>query len=128
MIKIEIIVCFILSFLSYILGGFDTCLNVLLVVVVIDYITGIAKAISFKKVNSIIGLKGILKKLGYFIIVALDVAIDKIVGSNGAIRVVVIYFFIANEGISILENWGLMGLPLPKKLINILEQLKDGVL
>ena len=110
--------------LVYFLGGWDIALQILLVVVVLDYITGICQAIYEKKVSSVVGLKGIIKKVGYFIIVAISVILDKITGETGAIRTVVIYFFVANEGISILENWGGMGLPLPKKLIETLEQLK----
>lgn len=115
----------IATMLLYFLGGWDIALQVLLIVVVLDYITGIAKAIYNKKMNSTVGLKGIIKKVGYFIIVAVAVILDRITGNTGAIRTIIIYFFVANEGISILENWGGMGLPLPQKLIDTLEQLKN---
>lgn len=111
--------------LVYFLGGWDIALQVLITVVILDYITGLCKAISDKKVNSAIGLKGIIKKIGYFIVVAVSVMLDRITGDTGAIRTLVIYFFVANEGISILENWGGMGLPLPKKIFDVLEQLKN---
>lgn len=111
--------------LVYFLGGWDIALKILLTVIILDYITGIFKAIYNKKVNSSVGLKGIIKKLGYLIIVAVAVILDKIAGDTGAIRTLVIYFFVANEGISILENWGGMGLPLPKKIFDVLEQLKN---
>lgn len=114
----------ILSILSCLLGEIDSAIIVLLIAIVIDYVTGICKAIYFKKVNSIIGLKGIIKKVGYLLIVALSVVLDKILGDTSTIRTLVIYFFVANEGISILENWGAMGLPLPKIIFNVLEQLK----
>ena len=114
----------LLTWISYFLGGFDTALGTLLGVMTLDYITGICKGFYNKKLNSHIGLKGILKKVGYLLIVMLSVLIDKIIGDSGAIRSLVIYFFVANEGISILENWASMGLPLPKKLIETLEQLK----
>ncbi|MBP5426685.1 MAG: phage holin family protein [Clostridiales bacterium] len=110
--------------LVYFLGGWDVALQVLLLVVVLDYVTGICQAIYNKKINSTVGLKGIIKKVGYFIIVAVATILDRIAGNTGAIRTLVIYFFVANEGISILENWGGMGLPLPQKLIDSLEQLK----
>ena len=110
----------------YFLGGWDVALQVLLLVVVLDYITGICQAIYNKKVNSTVGLKGIIKKVGYFIVVAVAVVLDRTAGNTGAIRTVVIYFFVANEGISILENWGGMGLPLPPKLMESLEQLKTN--
>lgn len=115
----------IVSSISYILGGIDNLLIMLLIIMAIDYITGICKAIISKKINSIVGVKGIVKKFGYLLIVVLAVLIDKIIGDTSAIRVLVIYFFIANEGISILENWALMGLPLPNKLKQIFEQLKN---
>lgn len=111
--------------LVYYLGGWDIAIQTLIVVVVLDYITGLCKAIHNKKVNSEIGLKGIVKKVGYFIVVAVAVILDRIAGNTGAIRTLVIYFFVANEGISILENWGGMGLPLPQKLIDTLDQLKN---
>lgn len=115
---------FIMSSFSYVMGGIDNLLIMFLVVMIIDYLTGICKAIINKKLNSIVGLKGIIKKFGYLLIIALSVLIDKILGDSSAISALVIYFFIANEGISILENWGQMGLPLPSKLKEIFEQLK----
>ena len=110
--------------LVYFLGGWDVALQILLLVVALDYVTGVCKAIYNKKVNSEIGAKGIVKKIGYFIVVAVAVMLDRVMGDTGALRTLVIYFFVANEGISILENWGGMGLPLPKKLFETLEQLK----
>ena len=111
--------------LVYFLGGWDIALQTLIIVIVLDYITGLLKAIANKKINSTVGLKGIIKKVGYLVIVAVAVLLDRIAGNTGAIRTLVIYFFVANEGISILENWGGMGLPLPQKLIDTLEQLKN---
>lgn len=117
----------ILSSFSYFMGGIDKSLIMLITIIAIDYITGICKAIIKKEVNSIIGIKGIIKKFGYLMIVALAVLLDKIIGDTSGIRILVIYFFIANEGISILENWSEMGLPLPKKIFQVLEQLKEKV-
>lgn len=111
--------------LVYFLGGWDIALQTLIIVIVLDYITGLLKAIANKEINSTVGLKGIIKKIGYLVIVAVSVLLDRIAGNTGAIRTLVIYFFVANEGISILENWGGMGLPLPQKLIDTLEQLKN---
>lgn len=111
--------------LVYFLGDWDIALQTLIIVIVLDYITGLLKAIANKKINSTVGLKGIIKKVGYLVIVAVAVLLDRIAGNTGAIRTLVIYFFVANEGISILENWGGMGLPLPQKLIDTLEQLKN---
>ena len=122
---ISIFISTLATALVYFLGGWDIALKLLLIMVALDYITGVLKAIHNKKVNSLIGLKGIIKKLGYFIVVGVAVVLDRIMGDTGAIRTLVIYFFIANDGISILENWGGMGLPLPQKLFDVLEQLKN---
>ena len=114
----------LLTTVVYFLGGYDIALKSLLIFIVLDYITGLCKAIQNKKLNSSIGAKGIIKKVGYLIVVAMSVMLDDIAGSTGAIRSIVIYFFVANEGISILENWGSMGLPLPQKIFEVLEQIK----
>ena len=114
----------VLTGLAYILGGWDTALQTLVIVMSLDYLTGVCKAIYNKKLNSTISFKGIVKKVGYLIIVAVAVELDMMTGATGAIRTLVIYFFVANEGISILENWGSMGLPLPQKIFDVLEQLK----
>lgn len=124
-ILLNVIGSFVFSFASYIFGGIDSAFIILLIIMALDYITGICKAIYKKELNSFIGVKGIIKKFGYLLIVALAVLIDKLIGDSG-IRSLVIYFFIANEGISILENWGMMGLPLPKKIYDVLEQLKPS--
>lgn len=79
--------------LVYYLGGWDIALQLLLIVIVLDYITGLCKAVYTKKLNSTVGAKGIIKKIGYLIIVALAVVLDKIAGNTGAIRSLVIYFF-----------------------------------
>lgn len=110
--------------IAYFLGGWDAALMTLCIVMGLDYITGICKAIKQKKLNSKTGVTGIIKKFGYLIIVALAVVIDNITGDGGIVRNLVIYFFVANDGISILENWAEIGLPLPKKMFEILEQLK----
>ena len=114
----------LLTSVVYFLGGLDIALKTLLIFMLLDYITGICKAIVNKKINSIIGIKGIIKKVGYLVVVALSVQLDNITGGTGALRTLVIYFFVANEGISVLENWGSIGLPLPKKIMETLEQLK----
>lgn len=115
----------VLTTFIYLVGGIDIAMKSLLIVIVIDYITGVISAIYNKKLNSTIGLKGILKKFSYLIIVSLSVILDRIVGDTGAIRTLVIYFFVANDGLSIVENIGKMGVPLPKKLTEVLEQLRN---
>ena len=115
----------ILTTFIYLLGGVDVALQCLLVMIILDYISGIASAIYNKNLDSKIGLKGILKKFMYLVIVCVSVIIDKIVGNTGVVRTLVIYFFVANDGLSIIENMGKMGIPLPKKLIDTLNQLKN---
>lgn len=114
----------ILTTLVYILGGFDVALKSLIIIVIIDYLTGVGSAYYNKKVSSKKGLKGIIKKFCYFLIVALAVVIDNLMGQSGVIRTLVIYFFVANDGISIIENMAEMDVKLPKKLIESLEDLK----
>ncbi len=123
--KIALISNGILSLLTYLLGGLDSLLITLLIFMIIDYITGICKAIYKKELDSRIGLKGIIKKIGYILIIILSTIIDKIILDNDAVRTLVIYFFISNEAISILENWALMNLPLPNKLFDIFNKLKE---
>ena len=114
----------ILTTTVYLLGGFDIALQSLLIVMVVDYLTGIASAIYNKNLSSKIGLKGILKKFSYLCVVALSVVIDNLLGQSGLIRSLVIYFFVANDGLSIIENMAEMNVKLPQKLIDALEQIK----
>ena len=122
---VNIITSTLTTALVYYLGGWDIALQILVFIVVLDYVTGICKAVYNKDLNSEVGLKGIIKKIGYFIVVAIAVILDRITGGTGAIRTLTIYFFVANEGISILENWGAMGLPLPNQLTELLQQIKN---
>ena len=114
----------ILTSFIYLMGGFDIALQSLIIVIVIDYITGIASAIYNKELSSKVGFKGIIKKFCYLLVVALSVVIDNLTGQSGIIRSLVIYFFIANDGISIIENMAEMNVKLPKKLIDSLEQIR----
>ena len=109
----------------YLVGGFDIALRSLLIVIGIDYLTGIASAIYNKKLSSKIGFKGIIKKFCYLLVVALSVVIDNLLGSSGLIRSLVIYFFVANDGVSIIENMAKMKVKLTEKLIDALEQIKN---
>ena len=115
----------ILTTFVYLVGGFDIAIQSLLIVIVIDYLTGIASAIYNKELSSKIGFKGIIKKFCYILVVALSVVIDNLLGSSGLIRNLVIYFFVANDGLSIIENMAEMNIKLPKKLIDVLEQIKE---
>lgn len=114
----------ILTTTVYLLGGFDIAIQSLLIVMVVDYLTGIASAIYNKELSSKIGFKGIIKKFSYLCVVALSVVIDNLTGQSGLIRTLVIYFFVANDGLSIIENMAEMGVKLPQKLIDSLEQIK----
>ena len=111
--------------ITYFLGGWDMALEILLWMIVLDYLTGVFKDIFNKKLNSEVGIKGVIKKVGYLIIVAVAVMLDRIIGDTGAIRNIVIFFFVANEGISLVENWVAMGLPMPQVIIDTLEQIKQ---
>lgn len=121
---IKVIMGGALTGIIYFLGGWDIALQTLIIAMLIDYITGVCKAGYEKKLNSKIGAKGIIKKVGYLLIVAVSVLADRLMGDTGAIRTTIIYIFSANELLSIIENWATMGLPIPKILIDKLEQLK----
>ena len=115
----------VLTTIVFLLGGLDIALKSLLIVMLIDYLTGVASAIYNKKLNSNIGLKGILKKLCYLFAVAFSVVLDNLTGNHGLIRTLVIYFLVSNDGISILENLAELDVKLPSKLLEVLEQLKE---
>lgn len=113
-------------FIGWFLGGFDGFMYALLAFVVIDYLTGIMVAILEKKLSSEIGFMGIFKKILIFILVGIGNIIDAyIIGNGSAVRTAVIFFYISNEGISIFENIGKIGLPIPEKLKKALEQINE---
>ena len=112
--------------LGYFLGGFDGFLYSLLAFVLIDYITGLMCAVLDKKLSSEVGFRGIFKKLLIFSLVAIGHIIDQsVIGEGSVIRTAVIFFYLSNEGISILENAAHIGLPVPQRLQDILEQLHN---
>ena len=114
------------GFVGWFLGGFDGFLYALLVFVVIDYITGLMAAFFQKKLSSETGFKGICKKVAIFCLVGIGHIIDaQVIGNGSVLRTAVIFFYLSNEGISIIENVAVIGLPVPKKLIEVLEQLHD---
>lgn len=118
------------TFIVYILGGWDVAIQCLLIAIVLDYITGMIKAGIRKEWNSSVGFKGILKKLAILIMIALAVVVDNITNMGGVIRTIMIYYFVANEGLSIIENLGQSGVPMPKflkdKLVKIMEDADNG--
>ena len=122
-IQIAITVCG--GYLGYFLGGLDGFIYALVAFVVIDYLTGLMAAVVEKKLSSEIGFRGIFKKVLIFMLVGIGSIIDwQVIGDGNVLRTAVIFFYISNEGISIVENAGRVGLPIPQKLKDILEQLK----
>lgn len=123
----------IVSTIGGILGGFlgnmDGILYALVIFVILDYVTGVLYAVEEKKLSSAVGYEGIARKVTIFILVGIANILDSyILGQSGVLRAVVIFFYLSNEGISILENATELGLPVPEKLKNILNQLtkKEG--
>ena len=112
------------SFATHLFGGWSALIQILLAFVVIDYITGVLAAAISGKLNSNIGLKGIAKKIFIFVIVASGHLVDNALGTQDIVRDAAIYFYIANELLSILENAGEIGLPVPDILKNAIERLK----
>ena len=106
------------------LGGTDGLLYALLVLIVLDYITGVLNAIDQRELSSAVGYKGIARKVLIFVLVGTANVVDVyILGKAGVLRAAVIFFYISNEGISILENASHLGLPVPQKLQSVLRQL-----
>lgn len=114
------------GWLGYFLGGCDGLIFALLLFVAIDYITGVMCAVSDKKLSSEVGFKGICRKVLIFMLVGIANIIDmQIIKSGSVIRTAVIFFYLSNEGLSLIENAAHLGLPVPDKLKAVLEQLHD---
>ena len=114
------------GWLGYFLGGCDGLLYALIAFVVIDYITGVMCAIINKQLSSEVGFKGIFRKVLIFLLVGIANIIDvQVIGTGAVLRTAVIFFYISNEGVSLLENAGHLGLPIPEKIKTVLEQLHD---
>ena len=114
------------GWLGWFLGGADGFLYALIAFVVIDYITGVMCAIVDKNLSSEVGFKGICKKVLIFVMVGIGHIMDTyLIGNGEVLRTAVIFFYCSNEGVSMLENAGHLGLPIPAKLKDILEQLHD---
>ena len=116
----------LLTGLLYLLGGWDIALECLLIAMALDYISGISKAIYTKQLDSKTGIKGIIKKVGIILLIALSVILDRIIGNTGLIRTFVIYYTVANEGLSIVENLGAMNVLVPEIVKEKLKQLQKG--
>ena len=114
------------GWLGYFLGGCDGLVVALVVFVVADYLTGVMCAISEKKLSSEVGFRGICRKVLIFILVGIANILDvQVIGTGSVLRTAIIFFYISNEGISLLENAGRLGLPIPEKLKIVLEQLHN---
>lgn len=113
------------SVIGYLLGGLDAMLICLFTFMVLDYLTGIIKAFKNKKLSSETGFYGILKKITILVVIMVAVQVDTALQLNDVMRYLAIGFYIANEGLSILENAGEIGIPLPDKLKESLESLRS---
>ena len=123
---IQVVFAGIGGWLGWFLGGCDGLLYALLAFVVIDYVTGIMCAVVDKKLSSEVGFKGIFKKVLIFALVGIGHILDtRVIGIGSVMRTAVIFFYLSNEGVSLLENAAYLGLPIPQKLKSVLEQLHD---
>ncbi len=114
------------GWLGYFLGGCDGLLYALLTFVVIDYITGVMCAITDKKLSSAVGFKGICRKVLIFLLVGIANVLDvQVIGTGSVLRTAIIFFYISNEGVSLVENAAHLGLPVPERIKSVLEQLHD---
>lgn len=123
---VQVVFTAIGGWLGWFLGGCDGLLYALIAFVVIDYITGIMCAVADKKLSSAVGFKGICKKVLIFALVGLGHILDtRVIGAGSVLRTAVIFFYLSNEGVSLVENAAHLGRPVPKKLKEVLEQLHD---
>ena len=123
---IQLVFAAVGGFVGWFLGGCDGLLYALLAFVVIDYITGVLCAVSDKKLSSAIGFKGICRKVLIFALVGIGHILDThVIGSGSVMRTAIIFFYISNEGVSLIENAVHIGLPVPQKLKDVLEQLHN---
>lgn len=123
---IQVIFTGVGGWLGWFLGGCDGLLYALVLFVVVDYITGVMCAANDHKLSSEVGFRGICRKVLIFLLVGIGHVLDaQIIGTGSVLRTAVIFFYLSNEGVSLLENAGHLGLPIPEKLKVVLEQLHD---
>ena len=123
---IQMVFAAIGGWLGWFLGGCDGLLIALVVFVVIDYVTGVMCAVSDKKLSSEVGFKGICRKVLIFLLVGIANILDvQVIGTGSVLRTAGIFFYLSNEGVSLLENAAHLGLPVPEKMKDILAQLHD---
>ena len=114
------------GWLGYFLGGCDGLLYALIAFVAIDYITGVMCAIADKNLSSEVGFKGICRKVLIFLLVGIANILDvQVIQTGSVLRTAIIFFYISNEGVSLLENAAHLGLPVPEKIKVVLKQLHD---
>ncbi len=114
------------GWLGYYLGGCDGLLLALVAFAAADYLTGVMCAVSDRKLSSNVGFKGICRKVLIFLLVGIANILDvRVIGTGSVLRTAVIFFYISNEGVSLLENAAHLGLPVPEKIKAVLEQLHD---
>ena len=123
---IQMVIAGIGGWLGYFLGGCDGLLFALMAFVVIDYITGVMCAINDRKLSSEVGFRGICRKVLIFLLVGIGHIVDaQVIGTGSVLRTAVIFFYLSNEGVSLIENAAHLGLPVPDKLKAVLEHLHD---
>lgn len=123
---IQVIFTGVGGWLGWFLGGCDGLIYALILFVVVDYITGVMCAVADKKLSSEVGFKGICRKVLIFLLVGIGHILDtQIIGTGSVLRTAVIFFYLSNEGVSLIENAAHLGLPIPEKLKVVLEQLHD---
>ena len=123
---IQLIFTAVGGWLGWFLGGCDGLLYALIAFVVIDYVTGVMAAVVDHKLSSEVGFKGIFKKVLIFLLVGIGHILDThVIGSGSVLRTAVIFFYLSNEGVSLIENAAHLGLPITEKLKSVLEQLHD---
>ena len=123
---IQLVFAAVGGWLGWFLGGCDGLLYALIAFVTIDYVTGVMCAIADHSLSSEVGFRGIFRKVLIFLLVGIGHILDtQVIGSGSVLRTAVIFFYISNEGVSLVENAAHLGLPIPEKLKDVLEQLHD---
>lgn len=123
---IQLVFAVIGGWLGWFLGECDGLMYALIAFVIADYVTGVMCAVSDKRLSSEVGFKGICRKILIFVLVGMANILDMhVIGTGCVLRTAVLFFYISNEGVSVLENAGHLGLPVPAKLLDVLEQLHE---
>ena len=123
---IQLVFAVIGGWLGWFLGECDGLMYALIAFVIADYVTGVMCAVSDKQLSSEVGFKGLCRKVLIFVLVGMANILDMhVIGTGCVVRTAVLFFYISNEGVSVLENAGHLGLPVPAKLLDVLEQLHE---